>query len=76
MSKQGNNLKNSKINLKIHMESSSKEWTELYEKISEICDYAEENGVDETMKKFEEDRDATGAMLIYGSIEQERSGQS
>lgn len=76
MSKQASNSKNSKISLKIHMESSNEEWTELYEKIAEICDYAEENGVDKTVKKFEGDRDAAGAMLIYGSTEQERSDQS
>ena len=75
MSKQGNNSKNSKVNLKIHMESSQEQWTELYQKITEICDYADKNGVDKALDKYERDDDASDAMLIYGSIERERSGQ-
>jgi|TARA_R110002096_G_scaffold314944_1_gene509109 transcription elongation factor GreA-like protein len=75
MSKQGINSKNSKVNLKIHMESSQEQWTELYEKIAEICDYADKNGVDKALDKYERDDDASDAMLIYGSIEQGQSGQ-
>jgi len=75
MSKQGNNSKNSKVNLKIHMESSQEQWTELYQKITEICDYADKNGVDKALDKYERDDDASDAMLIYGSIEQGQSGQ-
>ena len=75
MSKQGINSKNSKVNLKIHMESSQEQWTELYEKIAEIFDYADKNGVDKALDKYERDDDASDAMLIYGSIEQGQSGQ-
>jgi len=74
MSKQETNSKNYKINLKINMESSDKDWTELYEKIAEICDYHDENGMEKTLGKYKDTSDTT--MLIYGSIETERSGQS
>jgi len=76
MSKQKNNSTNYKINLKIHMESSDEEWTDLCEKVAEICDYNHENGMDKTLDKYEGDMNASDAMLIYGSIERERSGQS
>ena len=76
MSNQENNSTNYKINLKINMESSDEDWTELYEKIAEICDYHDENGMDKTLDKYEGNMDASDAMLIYGNIGLERSGQS
>ena len=76
MSNQENNSTIYKINLKINTESSDEEWNELYEKISEICDYHLENGMEKTLDKYEGDMNASDAMLIYENIGLGRSGQS